>query len=114
MIGAGKTQVIGVTVAPGYAVNLTPGQLNVSSSNGSGTSPTVYSDVIAGVGPFEYLWTIDNPQITINSPTDENTAFKSGGFNQSVIGTSTLTVVDLGNGSAETTRDVVVDFEFGF
>ncbi len=113
MIGAGKTQVIGVTVAPDYSVNLTPGQLNISSSNGSETSPTVFSDVIAGVGPFEYLWTIDNSEITINSPAVENTTFTSRGFNQFVIGTSTLTVLDLGNGSAETSRDIVVDFEFG-
>lgn len=113
MIGAAKMQVIETGAPPpAYSVNLTPGDLFVFSSNGASTSPTIFSSVIGGVGPFEYLWTIDNPAITINSPTNNSTSFTASGFNDVVSGIATLTVTDTGDGDAETSKNATVIFEF--
>ena len=112
MIGSGKTQSIGVTVPPDYSVNLTPGSLFVQSSSGSSTSPTVYSSVVAGIGPFTYLWTITGDQVTINSPLEKDTSFSASGFNEPKGANAKLTVTDEGNGNQETSKTIRVDFDF--
>lgn len=112
MLGMAKLQRSTFVVSLDYGVNLQPSFIEVAASNGSSTSPTVYSDVVNGIGPFTYLWTITGTEITINTPTEANTSFNAGGFNLSRDEVVTLTVTDTGAGNAETTRDISVLFEF--
>lgn len=112
-IGAAKQLQTGVQVTPPvYSVNLNPGGLNTISSNGSATSSRINTEVIAGVGPYEYLWTITNPNIAINSPTSNSTTFTSGGFEDSEQGEATVTVTDKGNGDAQTDNTATIKFTF--
>lgn len=114
MIGAAKTQMAGEAIPPVvYSVNLNPGSLTTRSSNGSATSSVMRSDVIGGVGPFEYLWTIPGSAITINTPTADSTTFTSGAFNAIINESATLTVTDTGNGNSETSRDAFISFILG-
>jgi len=113
MIGAAKTQSAGVSVAGEYAVNLNPGSLNTNGPNGSLTSSRMNSSVANGVGPFEYLWVIDNAQITINTPTSDSTTFSCSAFGALVVGAATLTVTDKGNGDAMVFDIGSVLFQFG-
>ena len=113
MIGAGKmVGVLGVDLVGNYSVNLSPGEIEHESGKGSTTTATVYSTVIDGIGPFTYQWVIDNPEITINSPTGQDTSFTASGINETKIGTATLTVTDTGNANAETSKNVGIVFLF--
>ena len=112
MIGAAKTQVVAPPIIGEYSVSIAPGSIFVNSTNGSATSPTAYSTVLNGVGPFTYLWTITGSDISINTPTLANTKFSASGFNDSYSETATLTVTDTGNGNAETAKDINVSFSF--
>ena len=80
MLGMAKLQRSTFVVSQDYSVNLAPSFIEVAASNGSSTSPTVYSDVVNGIGPFTYLWTITGSDTLITAPTDANTAFNTGGF----------------------------------
>lgn len=113
-IGAAKTQFVAsdIQIVGEYGVTITPGSMVVFSSGGANTSPTAYSNVINGVGPFTYLWTITGSDISINSPVLANTYFAASGFNSSHTETATLTVTDTGNGNAETSQDLSVTFIF--
>lgn len=112
-MGASKTQTTQVISIPVvYGLNLTPGVLFVISFNGASTSPTIFSSVTGGVGPFEYLWTIDNNSITINSQTSAKTTFSASGFNEEFSGEAKLTVTDTGNGNAEISKTAQVTFTF--
>lgn len=113
MIGAAKTQAAGVVVPLVYDVNLNPGSLNTSGPNGSLTSSRMNSSVNNGVGPFEYLWVIDNALITINTPTSDSTTFSCGSFGGFISGVTTLTVTDKGNGDAMVFAAGSVSFQFG-
>ena len=112
MIGAAKTQSAGVNIVSQYAVTLNPGVVSVFSSNGSASSPIIRSTVNGGVGPFTYQWVITGSDITINTPTSEDTIFRASGFNTEYIELATLTVTDTGNGNDETDVDINVNFEF--
>jgi hypothetical protein len=112
MIGAAKTQSAGVLIILTYTVNLNPGNLISTSTGGSRTSSRMFSEVVGGVGPYEYLWTIDNEDITINTPTADSTTFTASGFNEIITGIATLTVTDLGNGSLESAKNAAITFEF--
>ena len=112
MIGAAKTQSISTAIVPNYSVSLSPGVIDVFSFNGSASSPTVYSTVLNGVGPFTYSWVITGSNISIVSPSNESTKFSASGFNTGYSETAILTVTDTGNGNAETSRGIDVSFEF--
>jgi len=112
MIGMSKSQAVDASIDSSYEVLLSPGSLNIFSSNGSETSPNVLSTVVSGIGPFTYLWVITGSNISINSPSSNNTKFSSSGFNVEYNEIATLTVTDTGNGNAETKRDISVFFEF--
>jgi len=112
MIGQSKMQTVGVSISSNYRVDLNPGAIIVDSTNGSATSPFVFSTVQDGIGPFTYLWEVNNPSIGANGPTNADTTFGSGGFNESISGNATLTVTDTGNGNAETSKSISVRFEF--
>lgn len=112
MIGASKIQ-SQVVANSNYVVNITPGgDFLVVSTNGSSTSARHYSNIVSGTGPFEYLWTVDNNEIRMTSPISADTAFYASGFNEEKSGNITLTVTDLGNGNAETSRDMTILFIF--
>ena len=114
-IGAAKGQFITPAKVGVYGVSVTPGTIVVGSDNGSASSPVAYSNVINGVGPYAYLWTIQQPvsgDISIHTPTEANTQFTASGFNTAHVGTATITVTDLGKGSAETSTDISVQFIF--
>ena len=113
MIGQAKAQMSGVAIPSNYRVDLNPGTLNTSSVNGASTSAVVFSTVIDGVGPFTYQWIIDNDDITINSPTSENTDFRASEFNSIIVGIAELTVTDTGNGNVETSKTINILFNFG-
>lgn len=114
MIGAAK--IISLSSTPpvlNYSVNLNPGSVSSFGVKGNLTTPTVYSTIIDGVGPYTYQWTIDNPEISIGFATSPNTSFyASGYFPDFKSGTATLLVTDLGNGSATTSAQANVSFEF--
>lgn len=113
MIGAAKmVSVSEITPAIPYGVNLNPGSINVFSENGAASSPLVTSDVVSGVGPFTYQWTITGSDITINSPTNSSTRFNASGFFDFYSEVATLTVTDTGNSNAETSKDINVVFAF--
>lgn len=117
MIGSAKLSSVagaagGVTPPPSYGVNLNPGSIDVESDRGAASSSTVTSDVIGGVGPFTYQWSITGSGIGINTPTSGSTKFNSSGSNQLIAETGTLTVTDVGNGNAETSKDITVTFFF--
>lgn len=112
MLGMAKLQRSTFVVSLDYGVNLQPSFIEVSGGTGSSTSPTVYSDVVNGIGPFTYLWTITGSEITMTTPTEANTSFFAGGYHVSRDEVATLTVTDTGAGNAETTRDISVFFEF--
>lgn len=115
MIGAAKIQMTAITaIVPDYNVDLNPGQINVLTSNGSSTSPVVYSTVNNGVGPFEYLWVSDSSEVIVNSPTSDNTSLSSSGFDVEKQANITLTVTDVGAGNAETSKTLFAIFIFGF
>lgn len=112
-IGAAKTALsTSFTPAP-YSCFVSPKPVISLSGNGANTSPKINGVAVGGVGPFTYLWEIDNSAITINSPTEERTSFSASGFNTDIEGTVTLTVTDTGNGNAETTDTSLVVFVFG-
>ena len=114
-IGAAKGQFIAPAEVGVYGVSVTPGVIIVGSDNGSASSPVAYSNVINGVGPFTYLWTIQQSasgDISIRTPTKANTQFTASGFNTDYFGIATITVTDLGRGSAETSTDISVQFIF--
>jgi hypothetical protein len=112
MIGAAKSQAVDASINSSYEVLLSPGSLNIFSSNGSETSQIVRSTVNSGTGPFTYLWTISAGNISITSPTDPDTTFASSGFNVSYTEGARLTVTDTGNGNAETFKLISVKFTF--
>lgn len=113
MIGAAKSMMAGSEIiALNYRVELNPSNIDVFSVNGSETSPTVFSTVLDGVGPFTYLWTIDNSKINIVTPTNANTQFQTSGNNEEITGDGLLTVTDTGNANEETSQAISVIFEF--
>jgi len=113
MIGASKTQTAGkVSIPLNYRVDLNPGMLMVLSQNGSATSASCFSTVIDGIGPFTYLWAIDNPVINITKDTSSDTKFQTSGFNTRITGVATLTVTDTGNSDTETSETLNVTFDF--
>lgn len=112
MLGMAKVQNSTFVVSGDYAVNLSPSSIYISSLGGGASSPVVYSDVVNGIGPFTYLWTITVSGISITSSESANTSFSSGGFGITNTGIATLTVTDTGAGNEKTTRDVPVTFEF--
>lgn len=107
-----KSQAVDASINSSYEVLLSPGSLNIFSLNGSDTSPIVRSTVVSGTGPFTYLWTISPGNISINNPTDPDTAFSSSGFNIVHDEGARLTVTDTGNGNAETFKLISVKFTF--
>ena len=112
MIGASNTQSALGGIAPEYGISISPGSINVVSSNGSASSPIAYATVINGVGPFTYAWIITGSDIGIDSPMNSDTAFSSSGFNVVYAEVATLTVTDTGNGNAEISKDIDVTFRF--
>ena len=113
MLGMAKLQRSTFVLSVDYGVNLSPTSIDVISGKGGATSPVVYSEVVNGIGPFTYLWTITGGAISINSDTSDNTSFSAGGFGVSHSEIATLTVTDTGAGNAETTADIDIQFEFG-
>ncbi len=114
MIGLANTIMVSSDVTPFYTVDLSPGSINVFSSNGAATSPTIYSTVNNGVGPFEYLWVSSSELITINSPTNASTRLSASGNNTEISANITLTVTDTGNGNAEAVKGLSAKFSFSF
>lgn len=117
MIGSAKLSCVagsggGPPPPPAYGVNLNPGSIFVESEKGAASSPNVVSEVIGGVGPFTYQWSMTGSEIGINTPTSENTKFNSSGISQIITETGTLTVTDVGSGNAETSKDILVTFFF--
>ena len=113
MLGSAKTQGVGdVSIPLNYRVQVTPGSISVFSFSGAASSPTCYSTVLDGVGPFTYQWTITGSNISINSATSANTKFSASGTNDSYSETATITVTDTGNGNALALKNISVSFEF--
>lgn len=113
MLNSAKTA-LSVSIVPAdYSVFISPSSLVNLSGNGAATTPKATANVTGGVGPLTYLWEIDNPSITINSPTDSSTSFSASGYNDELDATITLTVTDTGNGNLETSDTSTVIFIFG-
>lgn len=113
MLGAARTSLMSTFTPAPFAVFVSPDSLQASVNKGVTTTPNATANVTGGVGPFTYLWTIDNPLVTINSPTDEVTSFTAGGIEQIIESVSTITVTDTGNGNLETTSTINLTFIFG-
>lgn len=114
MLGAAKTALSTSFTPASYEVFASPNPLVTLSGNGASTSPKATVNVTGGVGPFEYLWTVDNPAITINASTEASTSFSASGYNNEVDGLVTVTVTDTGNGNAEKQDTINLFFVFGF
>lgn len=112
-LGAAKTAFSTSFTPAAYSCFISPNPVFQRTGNGSTTTASILSNVIGGVGPFTYLWEVDNSDITVNTSTSENTSFSAAGFNAEVEGNITLTVTDTGNGNAETTDTSVIVFVFG-
>lgn len=113
VIGVAKAQMSSsAVVVPVYSISISPSRIDVISGNGAASSPSANSTVNNGVGPFTYLWTITGSDISINSETSDSTTFSASGFNNSYQETATLTVTDSGNGDAETSKNIIVRFDF--
>lgn len=115
MIGAAKTALSsGVVIISNYSCFISPKSIiTFTIRNGSNTTSNISANIISGLGPFTYLWEVDNSLITIANPTEESTTFTASGFNEEVEGVVTLTVIDIGNGNAEAvdTSPIVFIFE---
>lgn len=77
---------------------------NVSGIRTGTTGATVttgpaYATPVGGVGPYSYLWTVDNGSIGIGSPTSSTTQFTAYvPLNSTITATATVTCTDA-NGS---------------
>lgn len=114
MLGAAKSSLMPTFTPAPYDVFISPSSLSASANKGITTTPVATANVIGGVGPFTYQWTIDNAMISINSPTSSATTFTSGGIETIIEGIATVTVTDTGNGNAEEEDTVNLTFTFGF
>ena len=113
MLGAARTSLLSSFTPADYGVSISPTSIAVESSNGSNTTPAALAIVTSGTGPFTYLWTIDNPQVTISDDTEASTTFRSNGYNEAVRAIATITVTDTGNGNLETESTINIIFAFG-
>ena len=113
MLGAARTSLLPGFIPAGYGVSISPTSIAAESNNGTNTTPTATATVTSGTGPFTYLWTIDNSQVTINDDTEASTTFRSNGYNEAVRAIATITVTDTGNGNLETESTINIIFAFG-
>lgn len=114
MIGVGKLLTVGATPVTEYSVIASPSFLQAKNPNGGTTStPSCSASVSGGVGPFEYLWSVDNPKISISNKNSSNVFFSASAVNGEIEGVATVKVTDTGNANQETTDSVSVLLIFG-
>jgi hypothetical protein len=112
MIGAASLQAVGVIIPAEFTLNITPSSIMSVGGRGGNTSPTAYSQVINGVGPFTYLWTVTGSRLSVLAPESPSTAFSGGGVDELVAEVATLTVTDKGNSDAKISKSIDVTFNF--
>lgn len=113
MLGAARSSLMSSFTPADYSVFVSPNELTASIRKGVTTTPAATANVTGGVGPFTFLWTIDNASITINSDDEESTTFTAGGIEQIREGIATVTVTDTGNGNLEKEGSTNLTFIFG-
>lgn len=97
---------------PVFSAFLTPSFVEVISSPGSATSPTVTVNVTAGVEPYTYSWLkLSGDPITINDDTSDKAIF-SAQISNGVFQQSTWRVTVEDDTTATTTADITVIFAF--
>lgn len=90
---------------------ITPALITRLNGNGTYVSPNITANAQHGTPPYTYEWSIDNPDFSLSSTTDQTIKFTVSGYNTEKAAVLTCTITDAALTTVAATCNITVLFE---